>query len=294
MGFFRFRRSIKLFPGVRWNFGKKSSSLSFGVRGAHYTVGTRGSRTTVGIPGTGLSYTNIGGTGKRQAHAEATSELDEWASHQKKTVNFTLPDREPDEKDATARQLDTIRSLPVHSDEAVLARLGQHQAAALIEQIKAESEKFTQEKVQEYLRKKRGMGCLSYVGIGFIALLVISNLTERSQNSTLGKPAEATPPPPRATPTPTPASIATPSPIPNKGSVITQQSPTPAALDDAAAQRHAIARFPSLGTANSPLNAEFVRKYRLYRQNRPTYFQNPEWPMQLAEESANTLNSQKR
>lgn len=57
MGFFRFRRSIKLFPGVRWNIGKKSTSLSFGGRGASYTVGTSGSRTTVGIPGTGLSYT---------------------------------------------------------------------------------------------------------------------------------------------------------------------------------------------------------------------------------------------
>jgi len=61
MGFFRFHRSIKLFPGVRWNFGKKSTSLSIGGRGAHYTVGTSGSRTTVGIPGTGLSYTETSG-----------------------------------------------------------------------------------------------------------------------------------------------------------------------------------------------------------------------------------------
>ena len=61
MGFFRFRRSVKIFPGVRWNFGKKSTSLSIGPRGAHYTVGTSGSRTTVGIPGTGLSYTETSG-----------------------------------------------------------------------------------------------------------------------------------------------------------------------------------------------------------------------------------------
>ena len=61
MGFFRFRRSVKLFPGVRWNFGKRSSSLSFGGKGFHYTVGPRGGRTTVGIPGTGLSYTETSG-----------------------------------------------------------------------------------------------------------------------------------------------------------------------------------------------------------------------------------------
>src|SRR4029077_18328447 len=59
MGFFRFRRSIGIFPGVRWNIGKKSTSVSFGPRGLKYTIGTRGSRTTVGIPGTGLSYTQV-------------------------------------------------------------------------------------------------------------------------------------------------------------------------------------------------------------------------------------------
>src|SRR5438552_10219324 len=59
MGYFRFRRSIKILPGVRWNIGKKSTSVSVGGRGLTYTIGTKGSRTTVGIPGTGLSYTQI-------------------------------------------------------------------------------------------------------------------------------------------------------------------------------------------------------------------------------------------
>lgn len=61
MGFFRFRRSIKLFPGVRINLNKKSTSMSFGGKGFTYTVGGKGSRTTVGIPGTGLSYTSVQG-----------------------------------------------------------------------------------------------------------------------------------------------------------------------------------------------------------------------------------------
>src|SRR3954471_1180331 len=59
MGYFRFRRRVKLFPGVHWNIGKKSSSLSFGGRGLTHTIGPQGSRTTVGIPGTGLSYTHL-------------------------------------------------------------------------------------------------------------------------------------------------------------------------------------------------------------------------------------------
>lgn len=55
---FRFRRSIFLIPGVRFNLGRKSASFSFGVRGLHYTVGTRGSQVTAGVPGSGLSFTH--------------------------------------------------------------------------------------------------------------------------------------------------------------------------------------------------------------------------------------------
>ena len=45
---FRFRRSIKILPGVRLNFGKRGISTSIGIRGAHVTVGKTGTRTTVG------------------------------------------------------------------------------------------------------------------------------------------------------------------------------------------------------------------------------------------------------
>lgn len=53
----RFRRSWSVIPGVRFNMGLRSGSLSFGGRGLHYTVGTSGSRITAGIPGTGLFWT---------------------------------------------------------------------------------------------------------------------------------------------------------------------------------------------------------------------------------------------
>jgi hypothetical protein len=53
----RFRRSWSLVPGIRFNLGLKSGSVSFGTRGLHYTVGTSGSHITAGIPGTGLFWT---------------------------------------------------------------------------------------------------------------------------------------------------------------------------------------------------------------------------------------------
>jgi hypothetical protein len=54
---FRFRRSVRLFPGLRINLSKSGASLSLGGRGFHYTVAPKGTRVTAGIPGTGLSWT---------------------------------------------------------------------------------------------------------------------------------------------------------------------------------------------------------------------------------------------
>lgn len=54
----RFRRSIKIAPGVKLNINKKSIGITAGVKGAHVSVNSKGRKTTtVGIPGTGLSYT---------------------------------------------------------------------------------------------------------------------------------------------------------------------------------------------------------------------------------------------
>ena len=57
IGSFRFRRSIKLGPGVRLNLGKTGLGVSMGVRGARRSFHSSGRETTsVGIPGTGLGY----------------------------------------------------------------------------------------------------------------------------------------------------------------------------------------------------------------------------------------------
>lgn len=53
---FRFRKRIKIAPGVRLNISKSGVSTSLGVRGASANVGKRGVRATVGIPGSGVSF----------------------------------------------------------------------------------------------------------------------------------------------------------------------------------------------------------------------------------------------
>ena len=71
----RFRRSLKIAPGIKLNFNKNSRSITFGARGAHYTINSKGKRTSsVGIPGTGLSYSTTTTKKKRKKTKETPSD----------------------------------------------------------------------------------------------------------------------------------------------------------------------------------------------------------------------------
>ncbi|HEX8187430.1 MAG TPA: DUF4236 domain-containing protein [Pyrinomonadaceae bacterium] len=67
----RFRKSVRILPGVRLNFGKGGfTSATLGGRWLKTNVGGRGVRHTVGVPGTGVSYQTDTG---RAAPAERES-----------------------------------------------------------------------------------------------------------------------------------------------------------------------------------------------------------------------------
>ena len=75
---FRFRKSVKIAPGVRLNIGKKSVGISAGVKGARVSVNSNGRKTTtVGLPGTGLSYSKTEKIGGSKTKAASTSASDE-------------------------------------------------------------------------------------------------------------------------------------------------------------------------------------------------------------------------
>ncbi|MCH7294086.1 DUF4236 domain-containing protein [Acinetobacter higginsii] len=57
---FKFRKSLKIAPGVKLNITNKGvSSLSVGKNGARVNLGKKGVKTTAGLPGTGLSYSKF-------------------------------------------------------------------------------------------------------------------------------------------------------------------------------------------------------------------------------------------
>lgn len=63
----RFRKSVKIAPGIKVNLGAKSVGMSFGTKGCRYSINSSGRRTsTVGIPGTGLSYSTSHSSSKRK------------------------------------------------------------------------------------------------------------------------------------------------------------------------------------------------------------------------------------
>lgn len=67
----RFRRRVKLFPGVRLNFSLSGISTTIGVPGLSVNIGKRGTYLNTGIPGTGLySRQKIGGRRKYRAKSQ--------------------------------------------------------------------------------------------------------------------------------------------------------------------------------------------------------------------------------
>jgi tetratricopeptide (TPR) repeat protein len=70
----RFRKSIKLAPGVRLNVGKKGVGVSAGVRGARISANTSGRRTvSASIPGTGLGYQRSLGGRRKSPNLQAVA-----------------------------------------------------------------------------------------------------------------------------------------------------------------------------------------------------------------------------
>ena len=67
----RFRKSLKLAPGIRMNLSGGGLSWSLGPRGASVGIGKRGTFLNTGIPGTGLAFRQLlaGGGTNRQTSA---------------------------------------------------------------------------------------------------------------------------------------------------------------------------------------------------------------------------------
>ena len=120
---FRFRKQIKLLPGVRLNISKSGISTSIGTRGATVNFSKRGTRTTFGIPGTGISYSTTTGRKRSTVGRRSLREVEEKA--RMTMINqYGLTRREANRfvKDAKKHP----KRLLGLSDEAIVKRYTQH------------------------------------------------------------------------------------------------------------------------------------------------------------------------
>lgn len=80
--------------------------------------------------------------------------------------------------------------------------------------------------------------------------------------------------------------------LPSLSTFLPTSSASNRIASEADGRREAVREYPSLAVANSPLNLEFVRRYRQYQHDRPEYFRDPTWPVSLAQECAAPLGLQ--
>ncbi len=73
----RFRRTLKIAPGVKINFSKSGMSTTVGPKGFHFTFGKRGIRRTVSIPGTGVSEVDYIKKNETKAEKEKKEQAEE-------------------------------------------------------------------------------------------------------------------------------------------------------------------------------------------------------------------------
>lgn len=125
----RFRKSIKIAPGVKLNIGSKSVGVSLGGKFAGISVNSRtGAQVRASAPGTGLSYTRkIGGRKKKNAAC----------------------DREPEEREAAQRE-------PAAA-EAELCGLEAELRAEAEAELRAEMKAELKEQLRAKLRAQMGL-----------------------------------------------------------------------------------------------------------------------------------------
>lgn len=117
----RFRKSVKLAPGVKINLSKKGVGMSFGGKGCRYSIGASGRRTTTfSVPGTGLSYSTSSGK-KRRKTSSTKRRSGTTKNNTSKTDYQKVIEQQNNLNEVTAfeSRLNEIKSLHVTCEQSI-------------------------------------------------------------------------------------------------------------------------------------------------------------------------------
>jgi hypothetical protein len=116
----RFRKSLKIAPGVRLNVGTKGMGLSVGGKGFRYSINTSGRRTTsIGIPGSGLSYSTLSGGSRRKYNSSSYQKRSQLAKLEREIQKANALKRAQHEVEVFQNKIDVIKSIHKECDDFV-------------------------------------------------------------------------------------------------------------------------------------------------------------------------------
>lgn len=118
----RFRKSIKILPGVKVNIGKKSVGLSIGSKLGGISLNSKnGARSRISIPGTGIHFSSKLFSGKRISKAEKIAmleQIDNLLTQTAESANLVNTTLKPDVFFHRLNfMLDTLQTLTTYEDK---------------------------------------------------------------------------------------------------------------------------------------------------------------------------------
>jgi hypothetical protein len=180
---FRFRKSVKIAPGVKINLSKSGGSLSLGGRGATVNISSRGVRSTYSIPGTGISYVTQTSSGRNtrssSSHSSNRSAYRELLKQQKEEEKQRLLQEAEEGYKLFQAKIDSLANILKSREkqpfdwESLTAPRGEYQPETYEPLGFTEPEKtFSKETLRQEIRGKNSRFYITFflIGLGFILL----------------------------------------------------------------------------------------------------------------------------
>ena len=177
---FRFRKSVKIAPGVKLNLSKSGGSLSLGGRGATVNINSRGVRSTYSIPGTGISYvaqTSSGRSTTSSSYSSNRSAYKELLRQQKEEEKQRLLQEAAEGYKLFQEKIDSLANIFKNREkqpfdwESLIVPIREYQPEIYKPSSFTEPEKnFSKETLKQEIRGKNSRFYITYflMGLGFI------------------------------------------------------------------------------------------------------------------------------
>lgn len=180
----RFRKSIKIAPGIKVNLSKSGTSLSIGGRGSTVNISSRGVRTTYSIPGTGISYVTQTSSSRKTRNISSNnrSAYQELIKQQKEQEKQRLSQQAQDSYELFKEQIELLANILKDRErdsfdwESVSASRGEYiQQTYVPPDFIEPQKKFSKDTIRQEIRNKNSRFYITYFLISLGLILLFKN-----------------------------------------------------------------------------------------------------------------------